>query len=340
MQAARVIDRRGPHWRRLEAYCDQLESGGLAKKLGAAQRTEFASLYRSACADLALADAYQLPAEAARYLNRLIGRAHNQLYRVESVGDGGWRDWVLRRTPGVLLRDPYVRVAAAIFWLPFLASMFLASGLSPATGFAEAVAGRDQLLKTEAAHSEPFAERPRAAGIGAGGYLKHNTTIGIRCFAWGLGFGVLGIFETLFNAVYLGALFGHMTTVANNELFFEFVTAHGPFELTAIVVAAGAGMKMGFALVDTGGLTRVDSLLCSARDALPILATAVVLFFGAAMIEGFVSPSALPYEFKAIVGMGSTLALLWYFVLLGVAAQSGVPAPAAPGPRRSSPFDP
>lgn len=339
MQATKMIEQRSPQWQRLDQYCAQLEANASAKKLGARNRVEFASLYRSACADLALADAYQLPADTVRYLHHLVGRAHNQLYRVDTGVGSGWWNRVFKTTPRILFNDPYVRVAAAIFWLPFLAAMFLSSELSSTPTFSETVVGRDALLAMETSHSTPFADRNPAEGFGAGFYLNHNTTIGLRCFAWGIGFGVLGVFETLFNAVYLGAVFGHMTTVADNDLFFEFVTAHGPFELTAIVLAAGAGMKMGFALVDTGGLRRIDSLLNSARDALPILATSVALFAGAAFIEGFISPSVLPYEFKAMVGMLSTLGLLWYFVVLGFTQED--PQPAARGvPAKTSPFDP
>ncbi|MEN1678090.1 MAG: stage II sporulation protein M [Planctomycetota bacterium] len=339
MQATKMIEQRSPQWQRLDQYCAQLETNSSAKKLGARNRVEFASLYRSACADLALADAYQLPADTVRYLHHLVGRAHNQLYRVDTAIDSGWRDRIFKTTPRILFRDPYVRLAAAVFWLPFLAAMFLSSAYSPVPEFAEQAAGREQLLSMEVMHSEPFADRGRADGFMAGFYLKHNTTIGLQCFAWGLVFGVLGIFVTLSNAVQLGSVFGHMTTVENNDLFFEFVTAHGPFELTAIVLAAGAGMKMGFALVDSRGLRRVDSLMLSARDALPILATSVALFVGAAFIEGFISPSTLPYEVKAMVGMLSTLGLLWYFVVLGFTQQEDAAKPAPAVPASTSPFD-
>ena len=53
--------------------------------------------------------------------------------------------------------------------------------------------------------------------------------------------------------IVLGAAFGHMGTVEQRDNFFQFVTAHGPFELTAIVLSAAAGMRLGFSLVDTHG---------------------------------------------------------------------------------------
>ena len=43
----------------------------------------------------------------------------------------------------------------------------------------------------------------------------------------------------------------------------------------------------------------------------------MVLFFLAALIEGFVSPSYLPYWFKAMVAVLTSGSLMFYFVILG-----------------------
>jgi uncharacterized membrane protein SpoIIM required for sporulation len=152
----------------------------------------------------------------------------------------------------------------------------------------------------------------------SGFYVLHNAGIGLRCFAGGLILGVGGLFITVSNAVQLGALFGHMLLVPARGNFLEFVTAHGPFELTAIVFSAAAGMRLGFSLVATGGLSRAASLRKAVGEATPTMALAVILFCLAAMIEGFVSPSSLPYAVKAGVAIVSTALLLVYVLGLGL----------------------
>src|SRR5690606_28572032 len=92
------------------------------------------------------------------------------------------------------------------------------------------------------------------ATAATGFYVIHNAGIGLRCFAAGLLLGIGGLFITVSNAVQLGAMFGHMLTVPQRGNFTEFVTAHGPFELTAIVFSAAAGMRLGFSMISTGGL--------------------------------------------------------------------------------------
>jgi len=78
MKVALLLEKRRQNWQELEGLCTQLSMAS-KKKLPAAQVSRFATLYRAACADLALAYAYQLPQNTVQYLHRLVGQAHNQL---------------------------------------------------------------------------------------------------------------------------------------------------------------------------------------------------------------------------------------------------------------------
>ena len=328
MKAAELVESRMSQWRLLEQCCLGLEIKGKSK-LDAKRRIEFAALYRSACADLALADSYQLPAGTVRYLHQLVGRAHNHLYRSRKFDYGQWYEVMFKTVPRRLFHDGYLRIAFLLFWGGFLLSGFLASKWTPVPQFTEQILTADGIDSMEEMYSEPI--NGRSGGSDAlmmGFYVNHNTSIGLRCFAMGLIFGIGGMFEILYNAVFLGAAFGHMTTVPQSDNFFHFVTAHGPFELTAIVLSGAAGLRLGFSLVSTGGLSRIDSITLAAKQSLPIMLVSVVLFALAAVIEGFLSPSALPYEVKAFVAMISTLLMLVYLVVLGNSEQPPHEEPA------------
>ena len=96
------------------------------------------------------------------------------------------------------------------------------------------------------------------------------------------------------------------------------MTAHGPFELTAIVLSASAGLRIGIGWIRTNGLTRLDSLLKNAREALPIAMVGMILFCLAAIIEGYISPEpAFPWALKGAISLSTSFALLFYFVVLG-----------------------
>jgi uncharacterized membrane protein SpoIIM required for sporulation len=317
MKVADLLESRRTQWRELEQLCARTNRWW-RQRMPAADVLRFSELYRAACADLALADAYQLPPATVEYLHQLVGRAHNQLYRGEALTFRGWFHELFTVVPRRLRADRCLWLAMGIFWGAFLLAGILAF---TTPGFAERVVGKDQMIAMEEMYSKPV-QRDLAEGgnlgSGMGGfYIFHNGGIGLQCFAFGLLLGIGGLYETFFNAVVLGAVFGFMAKSPHRENFFQFVTAHGPFELTAVVLCAAAGMRLGFSVVSTHGLTRTASLRLAAKESMSVVWAALVLFVLAAGIEGFLSPSSAPYAIKAAVAILSCILLLFYFLVLG-----------------------
>lgn len=321
MKVAELIRRRQESWQELEKLCTAMRSN--RKKHDPKMVSRFASLYRAACADLALADAYQLPPSTVEYLHLLVARAHNQLYRSKSFQWKRFADRILIDTPRLIFNEPCVHIAFFLFWGLFALAGYLAYEQSIWPTFAEEVVGAERLEQT----NEMFAGfQGRSWGQNStmmGIYIFNNAGIGMRVFVEML-LILPGLVELTFNAVYLGATFGYMFRPELGDAslnFKEFVTAHGPFELTAIILSAGAGLKIGMGWIITHGLSRLDSLKATAREALPIVMCAVALFFMAALIEGFISPSPMPWWAKGLVGALSSCAMMVYFIVFGYASQ-------------------
>ncbi|HEX8202527.1 MAG TPA: stage II sporulation protein M, partial [Isosphaeraceae bacterium] len=178
--------------------------------------------------------------------------------------------------------------------------------------------GAEFLEQIEQMYAEPIGPgRQRDDALMAGFYIQHNASIGLQCYAWGLAFG-LGTLSILFdNAKALGTAFGSMARTPYAGHFYTFVTAHAPFELTAIVFSGGAGLRLGWGLIDTQGQTRLASLRREAARSLPTVGAAVFLFVLAAFLEGFVSGSALPYPYKAAIALACSALLVAYLALGG-----------------------
>lgn len=319
MKVVELLASRRDQWRDLEALCGRLEAP-LTKRPAAADVARFGFLYRAACADLALADAYHLPSATVEYLHQLVGRAHNQMYRGRGFRFSAWLPEMLQALPRRLLHDNSLRLAFVIFWGMFIATALLGY-VSPSV--AENVLGKEMLSGMEQMYEQPIEGRGGdESSAMAGFYTYHNPGIGLQCFACGLLLGIGGLFITISNAAILGTVFGHMASVPQSANFFHFVTAHGPVELSAVVLAAGAGMRLGFSLVDTRGWQRGAALRRAAREAVPAICASIALFALAALIEGFVSPSALPYWSKATVAVVTTLLMLFFLFALGYAREA------------------
>jgi uncharacterized membrane protein SpoIIM required for sporulation len=316
MKVSEILEQRQGNWEELQRLCGMLESGK-RKRLPPDVLARFASLYRAACADLALADAYQLPPGMVHYLHQLVARAHNQLYRSRQFTTRVWFHEMFYRVPRRLFRDKFLWLSFALFFGFGVSSYFLARFVPE---FARVAIPQEEREGME----QMYSQATTRGGFGgdsamAGYYVQHNAGIGIQCFAGGIilcGFG--GMFAVIFNACMLGAVFGYMDTTSAAGNFNNFVTAHAPFELTAIVLSGAAGMRLGFSYVFTKGLSRADSLRRAGRESLPIMMAAIILFVLAASIEGYVSASPLPYWIKATVAVVSGFTLLFYFVLLGM----------------------
>lgn len=333
MKVSELLRQRRSQWKDLERLCEAVETQRKGA-LPAETISRFASLYRAACADLALADEYRLPQNTTNYLHQLVGRAHNQLYRSHRFDTSTWQHKMLVEVPQMIFNDGCVQIAFLVFWGTFMLSAFLAASDTLWPNFAESVLASEQLDAMDENFREPLADRPPGVNLFmAAFYIQHNTGIGLQCFAGGL-LVVPGLIVTLFNAVSLGAAFGYFARadVPAGVNFYEFVTAHGPFELTAIVLCAGAGLRLGISWIKTDGLTRTASLRKTSQEAMPLMSAAIVLFFLAALIEGFVSPSSFtglamvaeglgltinPYLIKACLAVVCSGALMFYFVILG-----------------------
>ena len=202
MKVSELLEQRRQNWHELERLCEQ---GVMRRRrAGAAVVARFGTLYRAACADLALADSYQLPPDTVQYLHRLVGRAHNQLYRTKPFNVSTWIEVLLMEAPQRIFQDRCVQLAFCIFWGAFLLSFFLAfsKGLFPR--YAEQMIGQEMIEQLESSFSSTIHGRDASESYAmAGFYIQHNTGIGFKCFASGL-LVIPGLFMCLYNAAVLG----------------------------------------------------------------------------------------------------------------------------------------
>jgi uncharacterized membrane protein SpoIIM required for sporulation len=318
MRVAERLQQRESTWRELDALVGRLGERRVGRR-SADQILRLGELYRAVCADLMLADEYDLPRATVSYLQSLAGRAHSAVYRAASFHARDWGRAFFQTAPRRLRADPSLRIATVAFWGTFLITALLAAGRAD---FAREICGGAFLEQIDHMYAQPMGSVQGRALRGsdtlmAGFYIQHNASIGLRCFAWGIVFGIGSLYELVSNAMIFGALAGHMATKPQAANFFTFVTAHSSFELTAIIVSAAAGLRLGWGLIETKGQSRLGSLRREAAAALPGLFAAIVLFVLAAFVEGYVSASPLPFRFKAAVAVGSGALIIAYLTLGG-----------------------
>lgn len=288
-------------WEALEQWL-----GERAGARSAARADAFAGQYRQLCLHLALARRRGYSPQLVQRLQALVQQGHAELYR---AAPPRWRQLpalLLARFPQCVRTHWKPMLAAALlFWLPLLTALVL---LQYRPGLAEHVIDAAQLAQMERMY-DPDAERlGRDAGSDwkmFGYYILNNISIGLRTFASGLVLGIGAVAIVLFNGVQIGTVAGHLTASGHGGPFWQFVSGHSALELSAIVIAGGAGLQLGLRVLAPGRLGRRQALAAGGRDGALLMLGVVVMLLGAAFIEAFWSArTSVPALVKYGVGLG------------------------------------
>lgn len=294
-------------WRELD---DLLKSPADA---GDDQLRRFPQDYRRLCQNLALAKSRQYSMNLIGYLNDLVQAGYQNLYSSQLSKGKSLLDFFAYGFPSVLRNNgPTLWLAAAVFVLPYLALM-IGCWLNDELIYSLMDPFQVRMMESMYEPSLQRFGRERQSDSDVlmfGYYIYNNIGIAFRCFATGIFAGVGSLFTLAFNGLVIGGVSGHLSNLGYGITFYPFVIGHGSFELTAIVFSGAAGLKLGYALIAPGQLSRKQALVRAASDAIKIMYGVFVMLMIAAFIEAFWSSSStIPDSIKYIVG-----AALWLFV--------------------------
>lgn len=308
-------ERHRDEWSQLAQQLAHLEAGRGRRRKFAPFLADLPRAHRRLCHQQALARERGYSLSLIRELDQLMLRSHRQLYRKPQP--------LWSRLTTLLSHDFPRSVRAQGRWNLISALALVGTGVLVATlvrlhpDMVYSVLAPDQ-ARNLASHYESRQHPGRTSGdnlLMFGYYIMHNIGLAFQTFASGLFLGVGSLLIILFNGVFLGAATAHMINLGHGEAFFTFVVAHSAPELTAIVLAGGSGLRLGWALVAPGPRRRLDALRSAALATLPVLYGMVILLLTAAFIEAFWSPLALPPVVKYSVG-GTIWALLFLYLAL------------------------
>lgn len=311
----RFIEEKKDNWQRLEDLLNML-SGTSLRGLSRMEVREFGELYRRAATDLAIARAETRDPKLINYLNNLVIRAHGKIYRSEGDGSSVIRKYFLQELPDAF-RDTLKFSSFAFFFFMFFAvASFLLCFYD--ANFANLL-GLGPIEAAASSNMQWWMSLNDANQIGSSRILTNNIQVAFYAFALGAFFGIGTIYVLLFNALSIGGVLGVCYRVDPNfgNLLADFMVAHGVIELSCIFIAAGAGMAIGFSIIDPGELSRSQALKKSGLTAAKLVIGCAIFLFIAGVIEGFLSPSALPAQIKWITGIVTGTLMLAYLFLVG-----------------------
>lgn len=309
-------------WAELQALLDALTTSPLTStRRDGASGARAAALYRQACEHLALARARSYPAYLVDPLEELTSRAHQLIYQQREFGLGRLRRLINVDFPSAVRNHrAYVAVAAATFLLPtILVGLLVYSRPEMILSVVDSdTASQFEQMYSPDADSIGRTREARTDWTMFGYYIRNNVGVAFQCFAGGLFAGLGTLFFLAYNGAFGGALAGYLTGRGLSSTFYSFVATHSAFELTAIVLAGAAGLRLGHALLSPGRLTRRQSLVEASRESMVLIYGVTGMLLVAAGIEAFWSSAtwiapAVKYGVAAVCW----LAVLGYLTLQG-----------------------
>ncbi len=145
----------------------------------------------------------------------------------------------------------------------------------------------------------------------------NNIQVSLLAFAAGIFLCLGATYILVLNGANLGVAAGLFVAAGEAPKFFGLILPHGLLELTAVAMAGGAGIQMGWALIAPGDRTRVDAVAEEGRRSVVIVLGLVVAFITAGAIEGFVTGSGLSTALRVGIGVTVEAAFLLYLVTQG-----------------------
>lgn len=306
---AYVSERRG-EWNRLDALTRR-------RKLSAAEADELVLLYQRAATHLSVVRSHSPDPILLASLSQLVLAAR-------SAVTGGrrfsWRP-VARFFTTTLPLELY---RARRWWLTVTALDVLVTGVLMAyfathpeiiETFVPASALEQYTGEDFVGYYSEFQAQNFAANV-----WTHNAMIAGQCLASGvLIVPVLWILaQNTFDLGLTGAL---MMNAGKGGTFFAYILPHGFLELTAIFVAAGVGLRIGWAWIAPGPhRTRGRALAEHARAGMLVALGLVAMLLVSGVLEAYVTPSGWPDPVRIGIGFAVWLAFLGYALGVGGAA--------------------
>ncbi|MFD0698257.1 stage II sporulation protein M [Paenibacillus sp. GCM10027628] len=312
MKLSRFIKENKALWTELEQLLLQLSKR--KRRLQPEHLSRFTELYKIASVHLATMQTHRPADETTVYLNHLVSQAHNTMYQENNRSSKQLKAFFLQYFPALIqARGLFVGFALLLFLLGGLLG-FLSVWNDPLNlHLIMPGAMADNIAPSKTADPRGDLHSP----IVSTAIMTNNIRVAVLAFISGVTLGIGTVYLMVSNGLLVGALAAVFMQSGKSYVFWAYILPHGIIELTAIFIAGGAGLYMGYRFFVPGPFPRKLRFLESAKESAQLLIGTIPLFVIAGIIEGYITPSTLSLEVKYLIA-GITLLILALYYLYGV----------------------
>lgn len=308
----RYIASNEPSWQRLVDLTKRARHR--VGDLTPAELDELIQVYQRTSAQLSYARTYFHDTALTNRLTRLVAGASGVIYGKRARTSRPIRTFFAISFPAAVWDSRrFILIGAALFFVP---ALMVGTWLIASPRALDASASpTDRQTYVDDQFEQYYSDQPHALFFTE--VTVNNIMVSFLVFAGGAAFCVMGAYMLITNGVGLGQAAAWMITEGDTMRFFGLILPHGLLELSAICIAGGAGLRLGWTLIAPGDRTRAAAMTEQGRRSVVIVMGLMTMFVAAGTIEGFVTGSGLAPAPRVAIGVAAFLAYTSYLVVQG-----------------------
>jgi uncharacterized membrane protein SpoIIM required for sporulation len=278
---------------------------------------ELAELYIEITDDLSYSRTFYPKSKTTAYLNQLTIKIHHKLYKNKKEDVSKFKTFWQKELPQIMFNS---RKELLTSFLIFFISMVI--GVVSTSGdqrFVRMILGDYYVNMTieNIKKGDPLAVyKDNESSLMFISITMNNIKVSFFAFIFGIFMSIGTGYILLSNGIMLGSF---QYFFAQYGLLLESIRVvwiHGTLEISAIIIAGAAGIKMGNSYLFPGTYTRLHSFRNGAMDGLKIVLGIVPMFIAAGFLESFVTRhTEMPYILSFFIILLSLAFVIWYFII-------------------------
>lgn len=312
-----------PTWELFTSQLEKLEGSKKENKIITSVKfIDFPENYQSICQHLAIAETRAYSPLLIKQLRQLVQRGHQILYQHRNNFLQHILRFIYSTLPQSIRAQKKLIISTTLLFyglglvaaiINFFFPDFIYFFMSPSEVF------KLELMYEPITQSvDPLSIRENSHNwFMFGVYILNNISIAFTTFATGLLLCLGTLFYLAYNAIVIGLVASHLTSNGYGQTFWPFVIGHGAFELTAITLAAAAGLRLGLGVLLPKRKTRLESIRYAANQSINLVLGSFILLLIAALIEAYWSSINTAPTTRYIIGFIFWMMVFSYFIFGG-----------------------
>ncbi|WP_256010668.1 stage II sporulation protein M [Desertivirga xinjiangensis] len=278
---------------------------------------ELAARFISVTDDLAYAKTFFPKSNTTAYLNGLAAHFHQSIYVNKKEKSGRFKSFWITELPLLFKKHEKQLLYSFLFFVVFCFIGALSAKFDDS--FVRLILGDGYVNMTNEniSKGDPFGVYKKEGEFAMFFYIaSNNIFVSFYTYVSGIFASVGTVYNLVKNGIMLGSFQYYFFSKGLGWQSVLVIWIHGTLEISAIVIAGGAGLVLGNSILFPKTYKRIVSVTRGAKEGLKIVIGLVPIFVCAAFLEGFITRhTEMPLLLSLSILLASLSFMVWYVII-------------------------